>query len=422
LAEDENPNAGSVKRHDPKRPFTQTRLRDWYDFLQSVDQNYFTTMYRYLRQDLRLQTPITGTIGLGALGTLSQSKMDFVDAHAYWDHPTFPGKAWDGSNWRITNKPMVDVPGATLSELAAVRVAGKPFTVTEYNHGAPNDYQAETIPMIATFAVLQDWDAIFLFSWSHNSTFDSQAMDNFFDIKNNHAKLYVLPAAARMFLSGAVKPLPAASPVFISREESLGWAQHYLHQLWMQLKRTDRLTADVLLKQQFSITFSPEPKMAAPADNRLTWTASGAGSGQFVLNDPAAAVFVGFPKTGQSISLGPVTLSNVQSPFVSAMLVPLDANAKLPRYLLTLLTRTRNTDMQWNEARTTVGNKWGKAPAEGEPLRATLTLPAGYSVAPLDASGTPQQAMAQANSAVDLSASRAVWFELRPDGATTKPR
>jgi hypothetical protein len=98
----------------------------------------------------------------------SLTQMDFVDAHAYWDTPHFPRRQWDMKDWEIKNTAMSDVPtSSALWGLASSRIAGKPFTVTEYNHAAPNEYQSESIPMIASFAAMQDWDAVFL-AYSHN--------------------------------------------------------------------------------------------------------------------------------------------------------------------------------------------------------------------------------------------------------------
>jgi hypothetical protein len=43
----------------------------------------------------------------------------------------------------VENESMVNQKGGTLSGLALQRVAGKPFTVTQYNHAAPNTYSSE---------------------------------------------------------------------------------------------------------------------------------------------------------------------------------------------------------------------------------------------------------------------------------------
>jgi glycosidase len=63
------------------------------------------------------------------------------------------------------NIALVNTPGGTLTGLAARRVAGKPYTVSEYNHPAPNQYVAEGFPMIAAFGAFQGWDGVFSFDY-----------------------------------------------------------------------------------------------------------------------------------------------------------------------------------------------------------------------------------------------------------------
>ena len=124
--------------------------------------------------------------------------MDFVDAHAYWEHPQFPRRQWDMTDWEIPNTPMVDDPaGATLWGLAATRVAGKPFTVTEYNHPAPNDWQAECMPMIATYAALQDWDGVFLFDYVDSHKKYEKARDDRLLLPGRQPREDGLPAPGR---------------------------------------------------------------------------------------------------------------------------------------------------------------------------------------------------------------------------------
>ena len=101
-----------------------------------------------------------------------QAGLDYIDAHAYWKHPHFPGRPWDPNNWYVENVAMVNSPGGTLTSLAARRVAGMAYTVSEYNHPAPNSYAAEGFPMIAALAAHQAWDGMFSFTYSHNTEFE----------------------------------------------------------------------------------------------------------------------------------------------------------------------------------------------------------------------------------------------------------
>ena len=49
--------------------------------------------------------------------------MDVIDSHAYWQHPHFPGRAWDMNDWTVKNLPMAGrEDGGTLPGLALQRV------------------------------------------------------------------------------------------------------------------------------------------------------------------------------------------------------------------------------------------------------------------------------------------------------------
>ncbi|MHC4329249.1 MAG: carbohydrate binding domain-containing protein [Planctomycetota bacterium] len=146
------------------------RTIDRMRFLAETEKAYFDEMRNFIKNDLGCRALVTGTIVFGPLGLYAQSDMDFIDGHAYWQHPRFPGRPWDSGNWLVNQKPMTDYPAeATLFRLAAERLLDKPFTVSEYNHPAPLDSQVECVPMIASFAAAQDWDGVWLYTYSHSS-------------------------------------------------------------------------------------------------------------------------------------------------------------------------------------------------------------------------------------------------------------
>ena len=155
LAKGESLEAESVQLFGPSD--VPERELDRMRFLAETEKFYFDEMRNYVKTDLGSKSLVTGTVVYGPLGMYGQSDMDFIDSHAYWQHPRFPGRPWDRNNWTINQKAMTDNPKeATLFRLAGHRLAGKPFTVTEYNHPMPLDSQAECIPMIASFAAAQD--------------------------------------------------------------------------------------------------------------------------------------------------------------------------------------------------------------------------------------------------------------------------
>ncbi|MDB5322942.1 MAG: hypothetical protein JWN40_4573 [Phycisphaerales bacterium] len=407
---------GTVNRYRPGSSWTPARRADWYDFLQQTDEKYFVDFKNYLRDDLKLQAPVTGTIGLGPLGTLSQSKMDFVDAHAYWDHPQFPGRSWSATNWTIKNQPMIDNPASSpLWGLAATRVAGKPLTVTEYNHSAPNEWQAECIPLIATYAALQDWDAVFLFAYSHNNQFEKDHTGSFFDIEGNWPKMAAMPLAARIFTSESVPEASLSSSLRLDRTAILPNAGVSYHDMW-KFATSAGLTWQVALTRRLECIDPSHVRFTiGPDEDRIHWTATTPGTGRFTLADRHAAIFVGFAAGPLPIPLGDIQIEKLETPFASLILIPADPTKSLAdadRLLLCATARCENPGQQWNDKRTTLGNNWGKAPPRIEVVHATLHLPHDYTVRPLDGAGKPLKEFSTTARTLILGDSPTLWYEL----------
>ncbi|HEY7119706.1 MAG TPA: carbohydrate binding domain-containing protein, partial [Tepidisphaeraceae bacterium] len=419
LGDSEDAAKQTVAPHKPGDGVTPARSADWYDFLQRLDESYFVDFRNYLRDDLKLQAPVTGTIGLGPLGTLSQSKMDFVDAHAYWDHPDFPNHDWSPRNWTIRNKPMVDNPvGATLWPLAATRVAGKPFTVTEYNHAAPNEWQAGCVPMIATFAALQDWDAVYLFAYSHSNQFEKDHVSSYFDLEGNWAKMASMPLGARIFLSGNVPPLAAQRTLSVTRQQIYPFASASFYNIWNFIRAAHPdLDWRSFLSERFALRFDGQPTTADHPSQPvlpLAWTANGPGTGRYTLATPAAAVFTGFAP-GAPVALGSVQLEQLKTPFASILVTPADPASTIDdadRLLISAVARVENTGEQWNPQRTTISTNWGTAPPRIEVVNATLRLPHDYSVHPLDGAGKPLREFQTTNCTLHLGDVPTLWYEL----------
>ncbi|MFB0503603.1 MAG: hypothetical protein ACETWE_07200, partial [Candidatus Bathyarchaeia archaeon] len=161
---------------------------DWVEFLYGLEERYFSGMHSYIKEELGAKSLIIGTV-VGCSTPNIMSKLDVIDTHAYWQHPIFPGTPWDPSDWYVVNEPMVNHPSdGTIPWLALKRVYGKPHIVSEYNHPAPNMYDAETALTLATYAALQDWDGIFLFDYGSRDNWDSKRMRGYFDIDQHRSK------------------------------------------------------------------------------------------------------------------------------------------------------------------------------------------------------------------------------------------
>ncbi len=106
---------------------TPEAQRDWIGFLWNVEERYWTGMYRFLKDDLKVVAPVLGT-QMGWSPAPIQAKLDLIDSHAYWQHPHFPRKQWDPADWVVNNLPMTGRPdGGTLPGLALDTCCWKAF-------------------------------------------------------------------------------------------------------------------------------------------------------------------------------------------------------------------------------------------------------------------------------------------------------
>jgi len=370
-------------------------------FLAETEKAYFDQMHRFIRNDLGCEALVTGTIVFGPLGLYAQSDMDFIDSHAYWQHPRFPGRPWDQGNWLVEQKPMTDHPeDATLFRIAAERLLGKPFTVSEYNHPAPMDAQAECVPMMASFAAAQDWDGVWFYTYSHSGdSWDREHLSSFFDIDTNPAKWGFMRAGAALFRQKGIGPLKQVQsvPIVNSWTKLANVAQHHLqhdrNMLGILLEKAGGVSRSDMLETIFIPAVSNAPQTIPSSDgnvSEMTWTVDGEGRGIYQVVGPCAQVYTGHAARFAQTSNGTVQIASPE--FVAVAITELGTNAKL---LVTACGRCENTNMQFSADRRTVGRNWGQAPVRIEPVEGALTLPEGrwvcHALAP---DGAPKQRVA----------------------------
>ena len=87
----------------------------------------------------------------------------------------------------MNNLALVNERG-NAPRLASTRVAGKPYTVSEYNHPQPLTHAAEGFPMIAAFGAFQGWSAIYSFDYSGSNVYEPDKLDGYFDIKSDPSR------------------------------------------------------------------------------------------------------------------------------------------------------------------------------------------------------------------------------------------
>lgn len=181
------------------------------EFIVALDDDYWGSMNDYLKKDLHIKALTFGT-ALTCAPITVMNKFDVIDSHAYWHHPTFPGSGWNSKDFYVKNQSLVtDDNGGTLAELAKLRIYGKPFSVTEYDHPYPSQFSAEMMPMLAVMASLQDWDCVYSFCYEiSQKNPDKMKITGYFDQANNPAKIAGVPVAARIFREFRIKPFENA--------------------------------------------------------------------------------------------------------------------------------------------------------------------------------------------------------------------
>lgn len=369
-------------------------------FLAETEKAYFDGMRDHIRTRLGCRAPVTGTIGLGPLCLHGQRDMDFIDAHAYWRHPSFPRKPWDPGDWVVAQDAMTDRRDeAVLFLLAANRLSGKPFTVTEYNHPAPNDFQVECVPLVASFAALQDWDGVWLYSYSHNA--DSGPLDrleSFFDIRANPAKWGFMAVGAHLFREAGLAPLGAGYTQALAPAAeglaALAPLQQRSHDTIRAVRAVNPAADTAMLGARFALVLPPDrarAETALPAaDAALAWSVDGQRQGFYAARGPRAEVYVGHAAGFAAGSAGRVTL---RAPaFAAVTLTALDgrALASSGKLLVAACGRCENVGMGFNATRETVGHAWGQPPVRIEAATGEVSLPAGmWKVTALGPDGLP---------------------------------
>lgn len=454
LKPDQTLEAGSIPI--PGRNAKLAVRRDFLKFLAQLEIDHALAMKKFIREEIGAQQMITHSHVLfgGIVGARREFLVsDMVDTHGYWHHPHFPRKFWDMNDWAINNVSQVeDEDGGTLAEMAMQRPANKPYSVSEYDTPAPNDFAAETFPLLAAMACLQDWSAIYHFNFKHRPKYDSDRITGFFDLPGHPAKQAFMPLAALMFRRQLIAPM--------HRTHRLALAEADIHELaarksgdlwgswrdaWAELRATGALAWQTgvcldLMKNESEPPFQIVPLAGASPGRRQPSTPPVTATAK---KFPAVSSVVpsGSQKARSNLAFGGncilmagkldrfeqaaagrriVINPDAANPPGVLLLVPLDgldlfASRKL---WLCALSRAENPNMGWDKDRRTVGHQWGTGPALVLGLKATIMLPgdAAWNVTALDPTGAPQAVIAEKTRefAIDPS-QKTVWWLISGD-------
>lgn len=416
---------------------TQEARRDWLRFLRDLEYNYYDTMVAHVRTNCGYTGLIFGTIMANSPATV-QSRLDVVDGHAYWQHPQFPGVPWDSGNWFQPNVSMVNTVGDdnTLAGLARQRIQAKPFTVTEYEHPAPNYHGAESPLLLAAYAGLQDWDGLWLFAYGPGNDMSPMGyVGSYFEIAQHPTKMANLLLAANLFRRGDVRPALQEYAMALTPERELDllqntWAWNLFGsgQLGVpgQLAFLSRLSTSVGPNAvgRTNAPVVPPGNVLISDTGELTWNVNAPGQGLVTFDTARTKAMVGFADN-QTRSLGPLTVRPGTTQLGWCSLGATLTRGEVFTNDCTAIVIAggwwENTGQVWTDAsRTSLGNQWGQAPVLAEVVPFTLTLPVATNYVKawsLDERGLRKASMALTGSATNSTLTittnaGSIWYEL----------
>jgi hypothetical protein len=376
------------------------------EFYVRLEHNYFGQMHRYLKDELGVKSLIIGTSDhnhsrSGYPLLTSTSRLDVVDGHVYWQHPSYLTDPKTGRRtFSIPNTPMVNDPfSSTVVQLSRSAVAGKPYTISETNHPFPNEYACEGIGILAAYSAFHDWDGIFFYTFEHKDPKEwSPRMPGHFEIRPDPVKMTNLAACAVMFLRGDVRPALEMIPRSYSAEQvresiRLPYSDRPYFTpgfpLSLPLRHTTRITS--FDKQSGRYPKAGQGTPIVSDTGELRWYRSEQGKGLVTIEAERTQALIGFVKdNNQEVKNISVRAEN---DFCSIIVTSLDAEpiARSQSLLLAATARSANQGMVWNEKRTSLTD-WGSAPTVIEPVKASVTVrnvkPAENAEAiPLDGAG-----------------------------------
>lgn len=397
----------------------EVQFRAEASFYMDLERQYFDRMAQYLRQELGVKPLVLGTAdhnhGRSGYPLLSStSRLDVVDGHDYWQHPSYTTDPKTGrqTGFKIANTPMVNDPlQSTVVRLSRSAIAGKPYTVSEMNHPFPHEYACEGVPILGAYAALHDWDGVFWYTLEHQHLVgEPPRAIGYFDLGPDPVKMTQIAAGALTFLRSDVRPARET----VARSYSRQQVQESLRLPWTERPYfTPGFPLSLPLVHATRIASLEGPPTAAfPAaasepfrsdTGELCWSGVARKQGLFVMATARSQAIVGFAKAHveqtENLAL------RVENPFCAVTLTAIDAApiARSARLLLTATARVANTGMRWNEKRTTLED-WGQPPACIEAVTGAIVLrnlDAARSVTaqPLDASGRVLGAPLQATAA-----------------------
>lgn len=375
-----------------KRPVKQ-HILDKAEFLYNEQLKFYQKFEKAIRET-GYKGPLVGSCwqagtGLAHLLNLhADATVGMIDRHNYFGggqgHVLAPGP--------FDNKAMVSRIGSGLYSAGLQQVKNRPFAFSEWMSLIPNEWTAESAPIIATYGMgLQGWDASYVFATDRPGYTPAIHAGGGGGIYNatSPTQLALYPALARMIYRGDVQEGEIAVERQIDIASILKGATPLNETVEQDFDRkmiNGSFPLEWMAAGKVVLNFSGENKteflknmdsllkdsVVSSSTGQLQWSEKG--KGFFTVNTFGTKGFVGF--TDHKVHhLGNVTLKT-DNEFAVILVTSLDKKKgidKTSRILVTTIARARNTGMKYNDDHTRLIER-GDAPILLEPVSLSLKI------------------------------------------------
>ncbi len=432
-------------RYSERFAYHPQRVSDMAEFYLDLQKEYYDQMYAFLKNELGVQVPITGSNALGGpYESYTHQNLDYIDDHAYWDHPYFPNEAWSPWDWYIENSSLLEETYlAHIPEIfGGYQIAGKPLTISEYNHPFPNRYQSEMLPLLTGYGSLHGADGFMFFEYNGGDPADwtTDLQNNFFGLHRNTPVMSLFPLFAYAFRHGLIAEDP--NPIEIGyaenyfndqlpfEDELSRWESFFPYDNRLGLMHALRIASFGESQNQFPVETIQEPPFTS-ATGELYFDP---GLQTFRIQTESFEAITGNMNQATALSGGAMQLLSGEDFATLAWLSLSDEPLPLAkRSILAVGTRLQNQNMQW-DGTTTVHDNWGAPPTEVQALSCSLQLHIqadSIRIFTLATDGSKQDSLTllpQADGSflfvLDQSSLQSNWFgieRLEPSTASTAP-
>ena len=136
------------------------------EFKIDISKKYYAEMYKAMRE-AGCKIPITGTNWTHTAACVkAQEDMDFTDSHHYYYDWKWGNTERVCAHHSITSSPIV------FPNMAKMKMANKPFFISEWDMPWPNSYRAEGPIYYAAVGALQGWAGFAIHTYAYGTRLD----------------------------------------------------------------------------------------------------------------------------------------------------------------------------------------------------------------------------------------------------------